>query len=78
MEHGNLVNYYPEKINNTDAVIGNIRGRINETGVYYRVAVIRAGNSFYTIIIGLSENMKSQYDEDIDKIIRGLIPSARD
>ena len=72
LEHGNLINFYLEKINGEDALIGNIRGSVGETGVYYRIAAIKANNSFYKIIIGVSENMKSSYDEDMDKIIRGF------
>ncbi|MBI3501498.1 MAG: hypothetical protein HY063_06870 [Bacteroidetes bacterium] len=72
LEHGVLINYYPEKINGADALLGNIRGSVGETGVFYKVAAIRAKNSFYKIIIGVSENMKSTYEEDMDEIIRGF------
>ena len=72
IKHGNLIEYYPEKINGMDALIGNVRGNVNETGVYYRIAALKAGNSFYKIIIGISENMKSTYEEDMGKIIRGF------
>lgn len=72
LEHGTLMKYYPEKVNGADAMIGTIRGSVNETGVYYKIAVIQSGNSFYKIITGISENRKSDYDEDMDKIIRGF------
>ena len=67
IEHGNLIEYYPEKISGLDAVVGNIRGSVGETGVYYRIAAIKANNSFYKIIIGVSENRKSSYEEGMDK-----------
>ena len=72
IEHGNLENYYPQKINGIDGFIGNIQGSVNETGVYYRIVVMKAGNSFFEIILGISENMKSSYDEDINQIIQSL------
>ena len=72
IEHGKLINYYPEKINGLDAVIGNIRGSVNETGVYYKIASIKNNKSFYEIIIGISSTMKSSYDEDINQIIYSI------
>ena len=72
MEHGNLVRYFPIKINNHDAFIGNIRGNARETNVYYRIAEIKVSDKIYKIIIGTTENNKSRYDEDMDKIIRGF------
>lgn len=70
--HANLVKYYPEKINNQQAFIGNIRGMVNETSAYYRIAVIASGKSFWKIIIGTNDNRKSQYDEDMNKMIRSF------
>ena len=73
MENGNLVKYFPVKINDHDAFIGNIRGSVNETGVYYRIAVIKSTDTMcFEIIIGTTDNDKSRYDEDMDKIIRGF------
>jgi hypothetical protein len=72
MEHGNLVRYFPIKINNHDAFIGNIRGNARETKVYYRIAEIKVSDKIYKIIIGTTENNKSRYDEDMDKIIKGF------
>ena len=72
LENGSLLKYYPEKINGLDALIGNIRGSVNETEVCYKIAAINSGKVFYEIIIGISSTMKSSYDEDMDKIIRGL------
>lgn len=67
-----LVKYYPEQINNRDAFIGNIRGKVNETSAYYRIAVIESDMSFWEIIIGTNDVNKSRYDEDMNKIIRGF------
>lgn len=67
-----LVKYYPGQINNRNAFIGNIRGKVNETNAYYRMAVIESDKSFFEIIIGTNDNNKSQYDEDMNKIIRGF------
>ena len=72
LENGSLLKYYPERINALDALVGNVRGRVNETGVYYRIAVIKSGSSFYKIIFGVSENMKSFYDEDIETILQSF------
>jgi hypothetical protein len=72
MEHGNLVKYYPMQITSHRALIGNIRGTVHETEVYYKIAVIPSGNSFYEILIGITENRKSSYEEDLDKIIGGF------
>lgn len=86
----NLVKYYPEQINNRNGFIGNIRGTVNETNAYYRIAVIESDTSrrtnaqrdksFFEIIIGTNDNNTSQYDEDMNKIIRGFAPqeSLRD
>ena len=72
MDHGILVNYYPEKINNTDAVIGDIRGSVNETEVCYRIALFKTKGVLYKIIIGISSTMKSSYDEDINQVIQSI------
>lgn len=73
MGNGNLVRYFPLKINNRDAFIGNIRGSVNETGVYYRMAVVKSTDiTCFEILIGTTDNDKSRYDEDMDKIIRGF------
>lgn len=72
IRHATLVKYYPEQINNRNAFIGSIRGTVNETSAYYRIAVIESGNSFFEIIIGTNDNNKSQYDEDMNKIISGF------
>jgi len=69
----NLIKYYPEKINSHHAVIGNIRGTVNETEVYYRIAVIKVNDTTcFEIIVGTTENNIGQYDEDIGKILNEI------
>ena len=74
---GNLIKYYPEQINSHNVFIGNIRGSVNQTGVYYRIAIIEAGNVFYELILGVSDNSLSSFDTDINGIINSftLLPS---
>lgn len=72
IENGALLKYYPEKINGHNAFIGNIRGSVNETKVYYRVAVIESSNNMYRIIFGVGDGNQSTYYQDMDKIIRGF------
>ncbi len=72
MEKGNMLNYHPEKINGCEAILGDIRGRINETEVYYLLAMIRSGKYRYRIITGVSAQQKSKYKEDLLEMIRGF------
>ena len=72
IEHGNVVKYYLTKIDSQNAVVGNIRGSVNETAVYYRVAFIQSNSGYYKIIIGVESDMQSSYDEDMDAIIRSF------
>ncbi len=72
IEHGNVVKYYLTKIGLQNAVVGNIRGSVNETAVYYRVAFIRSASGYYKIIIGVESDMESSYDEDMDTMIRSF------
>ena len=70
--YANLVKYYPKEINSHHAVVGNIRGKVNETGVYYRIAVIEAGNTYYEVIAGVSENHFVDFNDDIDTILSSI------
>ena len=72
IEHGNLMKYYPEKINNQDAFIGNIRGKTNEMGLYYRIAVIEANKKYYEVIFGTSDDDQLFVDDDISKCIQSI------
>lgn len=72
IDRGTLLKYYPEKINGNQALIGNIRGSVNETIIYYRIALIQTESSFYEIIWGIDENIRSSYDDDMNKTIRGF------
>jgi hypothetical protein len=73
LENGNMINYYPEKINNSNNVlIGNIRGNVNDTKVFYKLAVIKIENTFYKLLFGVSENQRMDYEEEMDKIIKGF------
>ncbi len=73
LHNGTLLNYYPEKINGADALVGNIRGSVGETGVFYKVAVIEFENSFYKILFGVSENKRLDYEEDMEQSIKSII-----
>jgi hypothetical protein len=64
-----LIKYYPQLIHLHQAMVGNIRGSVKETGVYYRIAVIEAGSSYYEIIVAVADNHLNGFDEDIDQII---------
>ena len=72
LHNGTLINYYPEEINGADVLVGNIRGSVGEAGVFYKVAAMQGKNSFYKIIIGAVENRKSDYEEDMEKIIQSI------
>ena len=67
--HCNLVKYFPKQIGSHQAVIGNIRGIVNETGVYYRIAVISSESAYYEVLFGVSENRFGTYDEDMNRIL---------
>lgn len=69
---GNLIKYFPEIIHGSHAMIGNIRGRVNETEVYYRIAILDVNNFFYEIILGTTENYKLIYVEDMNAIIHSF------
>ena len=70
-----LLKYYPKKINGCNAIIGNIRGKVNGTGVYYRVALVEARNAFYEIIVGIADDNRSNFEEDINSVIHGFRPA---
>ena len=72
VDRGNMTRYYPEKINGLDALIGNIRGNVNETEVHYRIAVFQSGNRFFTLMAGTTEKSHGQYDDVITEIIRSF------
>ena len=69
-----LIKYYPKKINLHKAVIGNIRGAVNETGVYYRIAIIADSSRYYEIIAGTTENNLSNFSQDIDSMLDSFTP----
>jgi len=73
IERGTLLKYFPKKINSRNAIVGNIRGNVNGTTVYYRIAVIEGAGSFYQIIVGVLEDNRSSFDEDINSIIDSFI-----
>lgn len=70
-----MVKYYPKRINAHHAMIGNIRGKVNGTGVYYRVALIEAGRTCYEIIIGIADDNRSNFEEDINSILASFRPA---
>lgn len=72
ISYANLIKYYPREINSHHAMIGNIRGTVNETGVYYRIAVIKADSTYYEVITGVSENHFSDFNDDIDTILSSI------
>ena len=72
IQHGNVVKYFLTKIDSQNAVIGNVRGSVNETAVYYRIAFIRSNSCYYKIIIGVQNDMESSYDQDMDAMIRSF------
>ena len=74
IEHGTLQKYYPEKINGHDAFIGNIRGSVKETKVYYRMAVIQCAHGALEIVIGTGNDNESRFTEDMDTIIHSIQP----
>jgi hypothetical protein len=75
-DHGSLMKYYPDKIDSHYAMVGHIRGRVHETDVFYKIAIIRSGKFFYEILIGTTGNTKSIYAEDMEKIISGFKPNS--
>ena len=72
LQDGGLLKYYSEKIKGCEALAGNITGIAGETKVYYRAAVIKNGTCFYKIILGISDDYRSDYDEDMNQIIRSF------
>lgn len=72
VEQGHLLKYYPEKINGCNAFIGNIRGKINGNGVYYRIAAIKSNNNYYEFIFGVLDDDQLLYEDDMAASIRSF------
>ena len=72
IENGTLLKYYPETINGQEAFTGNIRGSVNQTKVYYRMALIRSATGYIKILFGAGDDEQSRYAEDMDTVIHSL------
>lgn len=71
-ENGILIKYYPTTINGRQAWVGNIRGTVNKTRVYYRLAEIGSAGSAYEIILGVSDRNQSRYEKDMNTILQSF------
>ena len=71
-EHGKLIKYFSEKINNHNAFIGNVRGSVNETAVYYKLAVVESNNKYYELIFGVSNANQLSTDCEITSCIESM------
>jgi len=72
MNSGSLLKYYPKKINNLNSYIGNIRGLVGKTNIYYRVAVIESRSTYYKIVLGITNEEQSSYDADFNIILESF------
>jgi hypothetical protein len=71
--NGVLFNYYPQKINGKEAIIGDIQGRVNETNVSYKLILLESPHARYRIIIGVTDSKKENLLEDIDNLTQNII-----
>jgi len=67
-----LLKYYPTQINGQKAMIGNIRGTVDETRAYYRIVLIESGNLCYELLIGVSDSNRTYFEDDINSIIQSF------
>lgn len=71
-----LIKYYPKKINGCNALIGNVRGKVNGTGVYYRIALVETNLAYFQILIGVSADRKDSFEEDMDSLLHSFSPAG--
>lgn len=72
IQQAHMIKYYPDTINARPALIGNIRGKVNDFRVYYRIAVIQSKGKYYELIFGTSNDNQPYIDEDMNTCIRSL------
>ncbi len=64
----------PQKreINGANALVAEITGSVNNTDVFYKMAVIESPNKFYQVLTWTRADQKKEYEEDMLKIIESL------
>ena len=73
LSHGGLQNYYPKKLNNCNAIMGTITGKLQDVAVIYKMALVNTQNKKYELIFGLTKNSTGKYSSDIETSLRSLV-----
>ncbi len=69
---GTLAKYYPDTINGNPAFIGVIRGKGQNSGLHYCLAVIETKKNFYQLLTGCDFDLKNRFEEDMLKEIKSF------
>ncbi len=58
-----------QDINGNNALITEITGNINNTDIYYKMAVVETPATFYQVLIWTRADRKAEYEADMMKVI---------
>ena len=72
LSDGTIAKYYPDTISGNAALIGIIRGKGQNSGLHYRLAVIETKRNFYQLLTGCDFDLKNMFDEDMVKEIKSF------
>lgn len=61
-----------QQINNNKALIAEVTGKVDQTDVYYKLAIIETPFTFYQILAWTSAENKEKYQPDILKMIESF------
>lgn len=61
-----------QEINGAKALITNIEGLVENTNIFYKLAVIETTNKFYQVVIWTRADQREKYEKDMITIIESL------
>jgi len=61
-----------QKINGLDALIAEITGNINNTDIFYKMAVVETPKAFYQVLTWSRADQKVNYEKDMMKMIESF------
>jgi len=69
-----------ETINDNKALIAEITGKVDQTDVFYKLAVIETPYTFYQVLVWTRAENKEKYEKDMMKIIESFkeMPLSKD